>query len=198
MDTTGNVVITHQRRRRGVAVGLGVAAGALLAAALGQLASPPSARADDFSDIVANVEASLGFASSDFSDGQTDFGLGTAAGAAEGLAYDVAGLDNILISPVDDVLLGGLQAALGLTPDAEANFPPVYAYVPTSLADLETYVEIYLSDASSSFSEAQSLFGLDTAAGFSAGVSDIVSALEIDGVLVPEEALVGLADLAGL
>jgi hypothetical protein len=196
MNTKGNVAINHQRRRGGCAVGLGVAAGALLAAALGQLASPASARADDFSDIVANVGDSIGYAVTDFSDGQADFGLGTAAGTAEGLASDVAGLDNILISPGDDILLGGFQAALGVTPNVDADFYAVG--VPTSLAGLETDLGTDLGGAGTALGDAEGAFGLDTAIGFTTGINDIVDALEVDGVLVPEQALLGLADLAGL
>jgi hypothetical protein len=197
MRTKGNVAINHQRRREGFVVGLGVAAGALLTAALGQLASPAIARADDFSDIVANVGDSLGYALTDFSHGQTDFGLGTAAGTADALTYDVAGLNNILVSPADDILLGGFETALGVTPPSSGvDFE--HFDVPTSLSGLEGGLENDLLGASGAIGEAEAAFGLDTATGFTAGLTDIVGALEVDGVLLPEQALLGLADLAGL
>src|ERR1700689_2795012 len=62
------------RSRTGVLVGLAAAAGAFGVAAMISAATPPTARADDFTDIVNAVEAELAFGQAAFTTASTDFG----------------------------------------------------------------------------------------------------------------------------
>ena len=187
----------HQRRRGVTAIGLGAAAGALLAAVMSQLATAPTARADDFSDIVANVEASIAAGQADITAGQADFALGTSAGFADGLALDTAATDDFLVSPLDDILTGSVAAAVGETPGPGETYEfPDFA-VPTSLADFEAEVTGDFQAGLANFENAETVFALGTPDSFATGVIDIINSLDFYTVIAPEQAVLGLADLSG-
>jgi hypothetical protein len=103
------------KRARPVLVGLSAAAGAFAAAAMISAASAPTARADDFSEILANIQADEAAAQADFSVASADFAKGTAdlpAGLTAwfegvdddtfGVAYnlDTGSLDSLFNVPV--------------------------------------------------------------------------------------------------
>ncbi|KAA8957704.1 hypothetical protein [Mycobacterium sp.] len=184
----------HQFRRGAVTVGLGTAA-----VALSQLVAAPAARADDFADIVANVDASVAAGQADFTTGQADFALGTQTGFAEGVANDVAGLDNILIGPGEDVIAGLIQTLAGQTPtpgDDVFLFGPVPD--PQNLYTFQTELSVFPFINILLFVLAGREFTLGTPAGFADGLTVGLDAFNVDAVIAPAQALLGLADLAGL
>lgn len=196
MSHNRNNLFRRPRRLRATAIGLGAAAGALLAAALSQLAAAPTARADDFSDIVANVDISIGYAQDDFTGATSEFALGTPAGFAAGLALDTAGTNDILFAPTEDVIVGSVQAATGQTPTAYFGFDP--AMDPATLTDLQTLVTADFAAGTADLNLAVEAFALGTPAGFAEGVSFSLSVFDLDAVAAPEQALIGFADLLGL
>jgi hypothetical protein len=99
---------SRQRRRAGTTLVLAAASGGLLAAAM---AGSPTARADDFTDIANDVQASITAAEGDFSTAATD--LSTAGDTNEGLLAAVAGVNNLFVSPADYVVVGLADAATG-------------------------------------------------------------------------------------
>jgi hypothetical protein len=66
------------KRARAVAVGLSAAAGAFVVATMISAASAPTARADDSSEILANIQADEAAAAADFSTASADFAKGSA------------------------------------------------------------------------------------------------------------------------
>ncbi len=86
----------NNRSRSGVLVGLAAAAGAFGAAAMMSAATAPTARADDFTDIVNAAEGELAFGQTAFTTAFTDFG---SSDVTDGLQALVNGsYDDLLCS----------------------------------------------------------------------------------------------------
>jgi hypothetical protein len=102
---------SRQRRRAGATLVLAAATGGLLAAAM---AGSPTARADDFTDILSNIQAADTAGAGDFSAAATDFS--TPGGTDAGLYALAAGFDNIFVAPADYALVGTVDGLTG-TPD---------------------------------------------------------------------------------
>jgi hypothetical protein len=98
-----------QTRSRAVLVGLSAAAGAFAVAAMISAASAPTARADDFSDILANIQADQAAAQADFSAASADFASGT-AGVPAGLTALFEGVDDDTFGVADDLHVGLLDS----------------------------------------------------------------------------------------
>jgi hypothetical protein len=97
--------------RTGLMISLGAAAAAFGVAAMMSTATAPTARADDLSDIIGQVEG-------DFGDGQTAFGAAESAFASSpetGLADLFDGINDDFLSAPQDLLVGTAEAANGLT-----------------------------------------------------------------------------------
>jgi hypothetical protein len=97
-----------QKRSRAVLVGLSAAAGAFAAAAMFSAASAPTARADDFSDILANIQAEQAAAQADFSAASAEFASGT-AGVPAGLTDWFEGVDDSTFGVAYDLDTGSLD-----------------------------------------------------------------------------------------
>jgi hypothetical protein len=104
---------SRQRRRAGATLVLAAATGGLLAAAM---AGSPTARADDFTDILSNIQAADTAGAGDFSAAATDFS--TPGGTDAGLYALAAGFDNIFVAPADYALVGTVD---GLTNTSDAG-----------------------------------------------------------------------------
>ena len=111
----------HQRSRAGF-VGLSAAAAAFAAAAMLSAATPPTARADDLTVITDDVQAELGYAQDAFSLAATDFGLGTNAGWAGGLAELFIGTDDDLVGVPDILGVGTTDALTDVTVIPASDF----------------------------------------------------------------------------
>lgn len=133
------------RPHSGILIGLGAAAAAFGAFAL---MSTPTARADDYTDILTNVQSLLTHGQADFVAAEADFATGT-AGVPDGLAAFFDGVDNDLVAAPDQVFVGLVEAAsgdpvtsLGNTDlSAEANLTDALADAQTTLTQGETFFE---------------------------------------------------------
>jgi hypothetical protein len=100
------------KRSRAAFVGLSAAVGAFAAAATISAATAPTARADDFSQIIADVQALAADAQGDFSQAATDFASGSAGlttgltALFQGLNDDFVGVPDVLQVEATDALAG--------------------------------------------------------------------------------------------
>jgi NAD(P)-dependent dehydrogenase (short-subunit alcohol dehydrogenase family) len=97
------------KRSRAVLVGLSAAAGAFAAAGMVSAAVAPTARADDSSEILADVTAVETAAHADFTTAAADFATGR-AGDAAGLTALFEGLDDQVFGVPDTYEVGELDA----------------------------------------------------------------------------------------
>jgi hypothetical protein len=163
---------------------------------MSQLAAAPTARADDFSDIVANVEANIADAQTEFTTAQSDFALDTPTGFAAGVAADTEAADNVLIAPTEDILAGGVQAAAGQAPTGVADFDGAIAD-PASLVDLQVFLSEDSAIGTTLFNIAEGEFGIGTPDGFADGVTASLAWFDVD-VIAQQQGFIGVADLLGL
>jgi hypothetical protein len=129
-ETTGMQLTFRSQATAGFAlVGTAATAVAIMAAAFA-----PTARADDFSDIVTDLDAVLGAGSADLTAAAADF---SAADYGDGLAATVFGLDDFLISPEEISLIGGFDALTGspVLPADSIEWPGPTFVAPTDLID---------------------------------------------------------------
>jgi hypothetical protein len=140
------------KSRTGVFIGM-AAAGAFGAAAMMSAATAPTARADDFSDIIAAVEGDYTNGSTAFTTAETDFGSNE---LAPGLAAFFDGVDDESLSAPDNLLVGTVEALTNetITPSISWDYG-----VPTSFSDalseeqlIVTSGEGFLADASTALS----------------------------------------------
>jgi hypothetical protein len=129
------------RSRSGMLVGLAAAAGAFGVAAMMSAVTAPTARADDFTEILNDVEGVVGYGQASFGDASTDFGSGD---VPDGLAALINGVNDDLVGAPDDLYVG--------TVDALTNEP---VSVPVSF--FATSPEADFSDG---VSDAQFFFGV--------------------------------------
>jgi hypothetical protein len=100
------------RSRSGILVGIATVAGAFGVAVMMSAATAPTARADDFTDLISSFEQ-------DFSQGQPEF---ASASADFGSGDQVDGL-QALFSGLDDDVLGPAQSVYRATVDVLLNEP---------------------------------------------------------------------------
>jgi hypothetical protein len=132
--------------RTGLLIGVAAAAGAFVAAALLSSAGIPTARADDFTDIVTTADAELAHGQQFFDLATTDFG---SADVPDGVAALVSGLDNDLIAVPDTLLIGTAEALtnepLSDTFSFSLDFPSSFAQGLAAAENAFTLGESYLS-----------------------------------------------------
>lgn len=144
---------SRRRRRAGTTLVLAAATGGLLTAAM---AGSPTARADDLTDILNDLQTVTTLGEQDFSTAATDFS--TAGDTNEGLIAAFAGFDNLFISPTDYTLVGltaaGTDTDFSLYSDAFeiSDGGPITAAGQTAVASSE------LADAQAYFPEVASFF----------------------------------------
>jgi hypothetical protein len=109
--------MSHAKSRGGMLVVLGAAAGAFGAAAMMSAAVAPTARADDFTEIISSVDADFTAATEDFNSAYADFG---SSELAPGLASFLDGVNDDLLSAPENLLIGTAEAL-----DNEAISPPL-------------------------------------------------------------------------
>jgi hypothetical protein len=179
------------RSRTGVLVGLAAAAGAFGVAAMISAATAPTARADDFTDIVNAVEAELAFGQAAFTTASTDFG---SSDVTDGLQALVNGSYDDLLGAPDSLYIGTVEALTNETVISggilDFNVDPP----PTDFADA-------VSNAQAAFAEGEDYFA-NAATDLSAG--DYGGAAELDAFgsiftfdLPAQELLVGGVEALG-
>jgi hypothetical protein len=88
------------RSRSGILVGIATAACAFGVAAMMSAATAPTARADDFTDLISSFEQDFSQGQPEFASATADFGSGDQLG---GLAALFSGLDDDVEGPADSV-----------------------------------------------------------------------------------------------
>ena len=136
------------KKSRTVVVGLGAAVGAFGAAAMMSAAAAPTARADDFTEIIANVQTDLTAGQSEFGFAETDFASNN---LISGTAELLSALDDDFVSAPDSVLLGTVEA---LTNEPVTGFNPDFVGPPANFADALTDVQAQFAVAQTLSSEA--------------------------------------------
>jgi hypothetical protein len=128
------------RSRTSLLISLSAAAGAFGAAAMMSAATAPTARADDFTDVINAVEGDFTAAQAEFGIANTDFG---GADYNDGLAAYFSGVDDDVVGAPGNLSLGTAELIANdpVTASLTAVFPPV-------------------SDFTSGLTEAQSFFTL--------------------------------------
>jgi hypothetical protein len=87
-------------------IGLAAAVGAFGFAATMSAATAPTARADDFTDVINNADANLAAGQADFRVAATDFSSSDVSG---GLAALIDGLDDDFVSPPEQLYIGTVE-----------------------------------------------------------------------------------------
>lgn len=131
--------------------GSGALVGLAAAAAFGAFAltSAPAARADAFSDILADVQADDVAGQADYSAALADF-TGGSSGVPDGLQAFFTGLDNEEVLAPDQVLIGTVQA---LQNQPVSDLPPLdIGTPPVDLADALTSAQAEFSSGEVYFS----------------------------------------------
>jgi hypothetical protein len=144
------------KRSRSVLVGLAAAAGAFGTAAMMSAATAPTARADDFSDIVASVESLLGDGQTAFSTADTDFASNE---VVAGLQSFFNGVNDDTVGAPDIAYLGTLEALAGdpISPGSLFDFngetaPTDFATAVTDAQENFTQGATYSTEAATALS----------------------------------------------
>jgi hypothetical protein len=171
------------KKSRGVLVGLAAAAGAFGAAAMMSTATAPTARADDFTDIISNVGAIVGYGQNAFGSADMDF-AGNEVPA--GLASLFDGVYDDSVGVQDEVYLGTLSALAGDQPPVSSDFNFDAEGPPTDFA-------VAVSDAEGLFMGAEDAFTqavTDLSSGDYDGAAFAGVGVSIDAFDLPAEDLV--------
>jgi hypothetical protein len=136
------------RSRSGILIGLAAAVGAFGAVAMMSAATAPTARADDFTDIVNAVDG-------DFADGQVSFDTAvTEFGSNEeflGLASLFDAVNDDSLSPPDNLLIGTVEALTNVPVTGDIGWA---ISQPTDFTEALADAEGYITGSQLDFSEA--------------------------------------------
>ena len=186
-----------QKRSRAVLVGLSAAAGVFAAAAMISAAVAPTARADDdFSAVIADIQAEGTAAATAISTSSTDFADGdTAAGLTQlfiGLDDDAVGVPDILdvgtVGVLTDTSVPNALAS-DFTPTATGGFGFDFA-TPTTVAESVTEAQTYYTDGTALATTIEGLPSTDY------GLTEFDNAVSaIDQLILPDQIQL-IADLA--
>jgi hypothetical protein len=112
------------KRSRAAFVGLSAAVGAFAAAATISAATAPTARADDFSEIIADIQAEETAATTAFATASTDFADND---PGDGLTQLFIGLDDDLVGVPNDLRVGTTDALTNATVIPAKDFEFTFA-----------------------------------------------------------------------
>jgi hypothetical protein len=127
------------RSRSGILVGLAATVGAFGAAAMMSAATAPTARADDFTDVITAVDADYTTGAAAFTTADTDF---SSAEFAPGLAALINGSDDDGLSAPDNLLIGTVEL---LTNESVTGSIPWTFQVPADFSAALTETELIIS-----------------------------------------------------
>jgi hypothetical protein len=127
--------MSDTRSRSGILIGLAAAVGAFGAAAMMSASAAPIAHADDFTEIVANVDSLLADGNAAFAAAQTDF---ASSDVPAGLQYFFDGVSDDSLGVSDSASLGTLQALAGNAIEGPANFDFNFDTAPADFSDAVT------------------------------------------------------------
>ncbi|HEY9302908.1 MAG TPA: hypothetical protein VIO95_01290 [Mycobacterium sp.] len=177
------------KSQRGITVGFGAAIGAFSAAAMMSAISAPTARADDFTDIINIVDGEFASGQSYFDLAATDFGSGD---VPDGLAALLSGVNNDAFATSDSILIGTADA---LTNEPLEPLTDTFGFEIVASPNL-------LTDFIASFGMGESYLtaGAEALSGgaFADGFGDVLVGSEYLSIFSAEALLVGGLDLLGL
>jgi hypothetical protein len=139
------------KSRTGVLIGVAAAAGAFGVAAMMSTATAPTARADDFTEIIANVNDDFAIGQGELGDAFTDFGSGD---PSDGLAQLLAGVETDVVGVPDSLVIGTAEAlsneaiGTGGTPIYPLSAPL------TDFSDVLSVAQTEFSDGLAGFNDA--------------------------------------------
>lgn len=172
------------RSRTGILVGLAAAVGAVGAAAMMAAATAPAARADDFTDVISNVDANYAAGQAEFTSAYADFNSND---FANGLAAFFDGSNDYSLSASNSFLIGTVDLLTNesVTGDTDWTF-----ILPTNYADSVTEAESIFADGGNLLTAGAS----DLATGdYSAATADYLFAADYLTVAPLQELLLGAA-----
>jgi hypothetical protein len=143
----------HMQSRAGLLVGLVAAGSAFAAAVTLSAAGAPTARADDFTDVINVVDADLMVGQTDFSNALLDF---SSAEIPNGLATLFSGTDTDLLGVPEDLLVGTTAVLTGQSVPGGLSFAIA---APTSFADAVSAAQNAVTTGEGFLNEAATLFG---------------------------------------
>jgi hypothetical protein len=125
------------KSRAGVLVGLAAAAGAFGAAVMMSAATAPTARADDFTDVINAVEGGFTIGQNEFTLADTDFSGGD---VSDGLAAYFSGVDDDTLAAPSNLSIGTLELIANdpVTTTLNTNIPPESDFT-SGLTDAESF-----------------------------------------------------------
>ena len=132
------------KRSRAVLVGLSAAAGAFAAAAIMSAATAPTARADDYSTILADIEATEADAATAFTNASADFASNDPSG---GLTQLFIGLDDDVVGVPDELEVGLTDASTDSTLFPATSFDFTFAN-PETLTAATTEAQGFYTEGS--------------------------------------------------
>jgi hypothetical protein len=171
------------RSRTGVLVGLAAAAGAFGAAAMMSAAAAPTARADDFTDVINAVDGDYAAGQSEFTTAFTAFSSNE---LAPGLLALVNGTDDDALSPSANLLVGTIEL---LTNEPVDGAIPWDFVLPADFSDAVTIAQEYLT-GNGYFADAVSAFSLGD---YGEAAYDDLIGLDVATLGPLEELLLGAA-----
>jgi hypothetical protein len=180
----------RERQRSGLAVGFGVAGVGTLIGLLGQLSGVSVAHADDYSTIVADIQGVEALGQTDLSDAAAAFEGGN---VVQGLADTFSGVDETTVSPEEWLLVGGTDALTGAAlPDSGWFDFDDSLIAPTNWSDALTDTATLTSLGNDFLTAGSDAF---TGGDPSTGLSDLLIASDVFGILDPQELALGLASM---
>jgi hypothetical protein len=175
----------HTRSRAALA-GLGAAFGAFAAAAMMSATNAPAAHADDYSAVIADIQAEEGAAATAFATSSTDFANGD---EPDGLTQLFIGLDDDVLGVPNLLEVGDVDVLTGTTVIPASDFEFSFA-TPATLAASVTEAQTFYTEGNALATTIASLPSTDYS------LIDLDNALStIDQFILPDQIQL-IADLA--
>jgi hypothetical protein len=142
------------RSRAATLIGVAAAAGAFGVAAMMSAATAPTARADDFTDVINAIDGDFTAGQADFTTAFTDFG---SSDVNDGLAALFSGVDDDFVGAPNNLLLGTAELAandpvtgsLVVDVPSESDFTSGLNLAETLIGEAQTYSTATLTALSS-------------------------------------------------
>jgi hypothetical protein len=170
------------RSRVGILVG--VAAGAFAAAAMVSAATAPTARADDLTELINDLNIDYSYGQTAFETAYTDF---SSDQLVPGLAQLLAGVDDYTLGPQDTLTLATAEILVGDPVNSTSDFG---FSVPPSFADAESLAQTFFTGGVNDFGLAANDFSTGD---YVLGAINEVLALNYSSIIPLQELLLGAA-----
>jgi hypothetical protein len=177
------LAMSDTRSRSGILVGLAAAVGAFGAAAMMSATTAPTARADDFGDVINAIDGDYAAGQADITTAFTDFSSNE---LAPGLLALVNGTDEEALSPSVNLLAGTIE----LLTNEPVNVAIPWEFVlPADFSDAVTTAEAFLT-GNGYFESAVTAFSLGE---YGTAAYDDLVGLDVATIAPLQELLLGAA-----